>query len=329
MSNYYPQGMQQQYPIQSNYYAQSPIVKAPSNPIGEEGIKALMASNNKLFFDVKQKDVWEMLCHHTHDGRFETYPINEQGTLHKCRVCGQIINIGADISEKDLQAAVALLMIAWQQAKVSNYGCVSADLMYDYAQSFAVMRKFPDLYNFVMANFRKNKTQSQQTQNGYANVGQQTFNAIHNTSGFGYNPVYNSGAPTMVQSQPINGNPFQPTIQQPVMYVPQQPQVMQPQQYVMPNQQYPQQQQIVTQQPIVVAQQYPQPQAAYSYEQQQPVMPVQQQPLNQPPMPQAPPAAAGTVVPENQPPVAYPPKPNDGQIPGKTDSVKRALGFNL
>lgn len=328
MSNYYPQGMQQQYPIQSTYYPEQSPIKTPSNPIGEEGIRALMATNNKLFFNITQKDVWEVLCHHTHGGNFQTVPVDEQRGIHKCKICGELINVHADISEKDLKAAVALLMIAWQQAKCYNYGTVSADLMYDYAQSLAVMRKFPDLYNFIMANFRQNSVQSQQVQSQYSNVGQQTYNAIHSTSGFGYNPVYNSAAPTMVQSQPVMGNPFQPVIQQPVMYVPQQPQLVQAQPYVLPGQQYPPQQQ----QPIMVAQQYQQPQAAYPYEQQQQqqlVVPPQPVMNQQPPMPQAPPpAAAGTIVPEQQPPVAYPPK-NDNPIPGKTDSVKRALGFNL
>lgn len=326
MSNLYQQGMQQQAPYQSSYYPQS-VVKIPSNPIGDEGIRTLMSTNNKILFNVTKKDIWEILCYHTHNGEFRVTRLEPGRNIFRCDICKEIINLEADISDKDLEAAVALLMIAWQQAKCYNYGVVSADIMYDHAQALAVMKKFPQLFKFIMTNFRQNSVQLQQTQTSIQNVGQAAYNAIHSTTGFGYNPVYNYGSPTMVQSQAV-GNPFQATIQQPVMYVPQQQQ-MQPQVIVQP--QYPPQQQ---QPPIVMQPQYqPQQQITYSYEQPQQPMQPQYQPVNQqqPPMPQnvPPPAATGTVVPEQAPPVAYPPKGQQVPVAGQNDSVKRALGFNL
>lgn len=329
MANYYYNGMQQQLPIQSTYYPDQGV-KIPANPIGEEGVRTLMSTNNKLQFNITRKDVWEILCHHTHNGDFQVDPVMDENgrKLFKCRICHEIIDMDADISDQDLKNAAELLMIAWQQVKIHNNGTVSADIMYDNAQALAVMRKFPDLFKFVMANFKRNSVQFQQTQTSWKNVGQATYNAIHSTAGFGYDPVYNSGNPVMMQSQSV-GNPFQPIITQPAMYLPQQYQQQYQQPY--PQQQYqpypPQQQQPQT---VQMQPQYqPQQQVAYSYEQTPPPQP------QQPPMPQnvPPPAAAGTVVPEQPqsqqqpPPVAYPPKYQDGS--NTTKSFKKALGFNL
>ena len=298
MSNLYQQGMQQQLPYKNNYYQQ--VVKIPSNPIGDEGVRTLLSTNNKVFFSVTQKDIWETLCYHTHNGDFRMTKIDPNRNIFKCDICGETVNLDADITDQDLQAAIDLILIAWQQAKIYNSGVVSTDIMYDNAQCLAVMKKFPQLFKFIKSNFNKNSVQAQQLQTSVQNVGQAAYNAIHSTSGF-----------------------FQPTIQQPVMYAPQQP-VYQPQ--------YAQQPQTIPMQPQYQPQ--PQQQITYSYEQQPPQP--QYQPVNQqPPMPQnvPPPAATGTVVPEQQaapPPVAYPPKGQQVPPPaGREDTFKRALGFNL
>ena len=194
MSNLYQQGMQQQLPYKNNYYQQ--VVKIPSNPIGDEGVRTLLSTNNKVFFSVTQKDIWETLCYHTHNGDFRMTKIDPNRNIFKCDICGETVNLDADITDQDLQAAIDLILIAWQQAKIYNSGVVSTDIMYDNAQCLAVMKKFPQLFKFIKSNFNKNSVQAQQLQTSVQNVGQAAYNAIHSTSGFGYNPVYNHGAPT-------------------------------------------------------------------------------------------------------------------------------------
>ena len=269
------------------------------NPIGEDGIALLKKGGGGTNFVVTQEELLKVLCNHRHNGRFDVYQDNEYPEgVYRCGICGDLIDLRTKFDPKFIQKIIDHLWAAYNTIKVNNNGIVGQEVMKDLAYGMLMVRNIPQMLNMVNNNIQRQMAQQVWQPNGYRGVtAMNAVNMITGNPGYSYNPSYQTQDGSYWRAQDViqaqmnqdaylqsqGGNPFvaggAPIMipaQQPVQYVQAPPP---PQQYV---------------QVTLPADQYGNP-----------IYPTQ---IQSAPQYAAPPAAAGSVVPE-----VVTPQPVQGQ----------------
>ena len=317
----YPYGVQgMQYAAPQQYSTFSAAVQAAMklpNPIGEEGYRLLKSKGGgKVNFYIPKEEILRMLCTHRHNGELKVHWVDPERAILHCDICDSLIDMGTVFDTATLNKIVGYLVTAWNQMKMKNTGVISNEIITDLGKAIALVERFPAAMEVVDQNFVKNSVAANNIQYGFVDSASQALNMLHGTGGYGYQPYYQQSSPVF-QSQ-VSGNPFMGTMP-PAPMPPMGPAPAPGYGYPPPPQPgygYP-----PPPPPAYAASAYPQ-QPGYGYPP-PPAGAYNAQP--QYPQNSAPPAAAGTVVPEAYPPPSAPaPQPASApeqSVPKKISKV--------
>lgn len=313
-----------------------PITSAPGrlpNPIGDEGYKILKSKGGSEFnFLLRQEELLRALCNHRHNGYFDITPDPDLPELYRCNICGEQIDLRSQYDPALVKKVVEYLWAIFNSLKVKNNGVISNAVMSDLATGMLMVSRIPKMLNIVNTNIERNVINQNNQQQYYRGPSMQ--NAINMIAADGPQYMTRASAPGQEQywQQPQN------IIQQQQAYLAAQ------QQYQQQPVVYPQGQVVYQPMPFaagsgqgqVVYQ--PQPQVPYDGNFSQGAPPPgsvtyqpapqgqQGQAIVQPQyqtVPQTPPQAAATVVPEVQVPQPQPAQQNNSQPPTMTKLFRK------
>ena len=216
MNNYYPQN-NTQYQYGYNYGAPRPKARN-TQPLTQEQIAKLRHSSDDLIMKLDQEDMWRSACtHREKDGTSSI--VHLDNGKERCTICGEEFKIVEPNSE-EVKAAIETIVNMFQTAKLL-YVDAPNDLIWQYFQILALIKKFPQIWDRALANF--NKYDNIYSGNGvnYTNMyypsSYNTLQALLTNPYGGYQPY--------AQQQPYMNNYQQMPMQQQQFYGYQQPMV--------------------------------------------------------------------------------------------------------
>lgn len=179
-----------------------------TQPLTPEQIQKLRQDSNAFDMKVDVEDIWRAVCTHKEKTTGASTLVQNNDGSYTCTICHETFHM-CDCSEEEIQKAVDTIIDMLQTCK-TIYLDASEDLIAQYMQQIALIKKFPGLWKRAIQNF----SMYENTLNGVNQIGAgySGFNAMQSLL---TNPYAAYGQP------PYNQYPAPQMPMQPYGYAPQ------------------------------------------------------------------------------------------------------------